>query len=160
MEKIEIVIFFLIYYCRLKVKETFKPPKMTDAVIHGLYKGSEVKMLAPKPTGHKTSVEVLAAIQIRTGKLQKIDAGAKALNELDQMKVALEKFADKFPKGDFSVDEGLAHLGLCESECKFLKFSEMSGVAFHRTWFVNLALILKLKLIKNDGENGWKITPA
>lgn len=160
MEKIEIIIFFLIFYCRLKVKETFKPPKMTETVIYGLYKGTEVKMLATKPKGHKTSAELLAAIQIRTAKIQKVDAGAKALNELDQMKAALFKFADKFPKGEIDVNAALAHLGLCESECTFLKFSEMSGVAFHRTWFVNLALILKLKKIESDAENGWKITPA
>lgn len=133
---------------------------MTDAVIHGLYKGSEVKMLAAKPTGHKAGVEILAGIQLRTAKIQKVNAGAKALDELEKMKAALDKFADKIPKGEIDVNAALAHLGLCESECKFLKFSEMSGVAFHRTWFVNLALILKLKLIKNDGENGWKITPA
>jgi len=133
---------------------------MTDEIIHAMFKGSGIKSLTKKPMNYKKMVEILIEIKIRTAKKQKIDLAAKALDEMEKMKAALDKIADKFPKGELTPNQALKHYSLCESDCKFLKPSDFGGVVFYETWFVNLALILHFKKIESDAENGWQITPV
>jgi len=129
-------------------------------MIHAMYKGSSIKSVTKTPANYKKMIEILVGIKIRTAKMEKVDLAAKALDEMEKMKAALDKIADQFPKGELTANQALKHYSLCESDCKFLTPDTFGGVEFYQTWFVNLALILHFKKIESDAENGWKITPA
>lgn len=75
-------------------------------------------------------IEILVGIKIRTAKKLKVDLAVKALDEMEKMKAALDKFADKFPKGELTANQALKHYSLCESECKFLEPSILAALYF------------------------------
>jgi hypothetical protein len=145
---------------------------ITDPFVQGFWKGVHVQVLAHRTASYLKSLKTLGWLQLQAAELQfkidskkvkrveKVDLSAKALNELDEMAAVLLKNAEKIPTGEIGDGMNLLNFyGLCESECKFLKPAETPGVAFHRTWFVNLLLLLRLKKIKNVDETVLKFIP-
>jgi hypothetical protein len=136
-------------------------PSSAQVTVRGFWKGTHVHMLAIKGLLFKRDMETLAFMKLQEAKLKKIPKtkiGAEAIRQLDRMEEVLCKYAADCPKGEVDSLDLLNHFGRCEAECDFLTLSHQPGVAFHRTWFVNLALVLKLKLQENDDDHGWLIS--
>ena len=145
---------------------------ITDPFVHGLWKGVYVQVLAHRTASFLNDLKTLGLLQLQAAEIQfeiaskkvkrveKVDLAAKALNELDEMAAVLLKNAEKIPTGEIGDGMNLLNFyGLCESECKFLKPASSPGVTFHRTWFVNLLLLLHLKKIENVDETVLKFIP-
>ena len=76
--------------------------------------------------------------------------GILAKNELDKMEEQLCQAKDAKKTVEFSGKDYLDYLSNASGK-------EFSGVEFMSHWYVNVAVLLKLKVIDNDEMNGWLI---
>lgn len=122
--------------------------------LRAYYKGTSLQALV-QPEQHAdfmTAIKNAANDWIRHGlqqgmSLAQIGAFHKA--QLDAMEDGLCRTQAAFPPG---LSTGDAQDAWCDAAFADL---DMKGAAGAIIWFVNIALLLRLKIIENDDNNGW-----
>ena len=74
--------------------------------------------------------------------------GIIAKIELDKMEEQMYQGKDAMKAQEFSSEDYLDYLSNVSGK-------EFSGLEFMANWYVNIAMLLKLKVIDNDEMNGW-----
>jgi len=120
---------------------------------YGYYKGTSIHCIYKDEAGYvkkcSDAANTLITILLRSGKNLKF-IGERTKERMDELEEYLCQAPDSKRTVEFSGKDYLDYLSNASG-------GKHSGEEFAFLWYVNMTVLLKLKVIDNDEMNGWLI---